>query len=276
MLRGMHALPPISFPDAHNARGLGLAWGVVGPTRSSARGHVTSARPYDVRTQRRSEHHRGTPTRAEMAEMLVIDVILRGIRVSDAAAHLLIPVSTAYNILMRFDDDIVALMRLSQNRNHLYMRELRLAVQISTIWRMMHYLGLTNKRSQNLAREGNPTLQFLFVVEIQRRYLLDQCCWIDEVSADSRLSRRVYGWSLSDAYPRQRSVIFADNCITHHFQNWITDLQYKGSLHFIRESLMLVGNQQARHCVHNCSTLGGIPAYESMLARFDAGERAPM
>mmetsp|Transcript_47830 Transcript_47830/g.110030 ORF Transcript_47830/g.110030 Transcript_47830/m.110030 type:complete len:235 (-) Transcript_47830:83-787(-) len=234
---------------------------------------------------------------------------------------------------------------------------------------MMHYLGLTNKRSQNLAREGNPTLQFLFVVEIQRRYLLDQCCWIDEVSADSRLSRRVYGWSLSgvpcrrggiwhggkhysalglfwiggmidcwvvegsldadlfhlavcctvlphmQAYPRQRSVIFADNCITHHFQNWITDLQYKGSLvhflepltpthnpiedgfkcgrswarancdrlhtfqspeHFIRESLMSVGYQQARHCVHNCSTFGGIPAYESMLARFDAGERAPM
>mmetsp|Transcript_37139 Transcript_37139/g.92018 ORF Transcript_37139/g.92018 Transcript_37139/m.92018 type:complete len:81 (-) Transcript_37139:485-727(-) len=77
--------------------------------------------------------------------MLVIDVILRGIRVSDAAAHLLIPVSTAYDILRRFDvtgrvvsdvhtggvaasyseDDLVALMRLSQNRNHLYMRELR-------------------------------------------------------------------------------------------------------------------------------------------------------
>ncbi|KAJ1619001.1 hypothetical protein T492DRAFT_891114 [Pavlovales sp. CCMP2436] len=96
-------------------------------------------------------------------------------------------------------------------------------------------------------------------------------------------------------------------------RNWITDLQYKGSLvhfleplttthnpiedgfkcgrswarancdrlhtfqspeHFIRESLMSVGYQQARHCVHNCSSFGGIPAYDSMLARFDAGERS--
>ncbi|KAJ1620963.1 hypothetical protein T492DRAFT_1073885 [Pavlovales sp. CCMP2436] len=107
---------------------------------SSPRGHTTCAH-----SQRRSEHHWGTPTRAETAEMLVIDVILRGIRVLDAAAHLLIPVSTAYDILRRFDvtgrvvsdvhtggvaasyyeDNLVALMRLSQNCNHLYMRELR-------------------------------------------------------------------------------------------------------------------------------------------------------
>jgi hypothetical protein len=33
-------------------------------------------------------HHRGSPTRAETAEMLVIDVILRGVRVDEAAAHL--------------------------------------------------------------------------------------------------------------------------------------------------------------------------------------------
>ncbi|KAJ1623229.1 hypothetical protein T492DRAFT_1056733, partial [Pavlovales sp. CCMP2436] len=106
---------------------------------SSPRGHTTS-------------EHRGTPTRAETAEMLVIDVILHGIRVSDAAAHLLIPVSTAYDIPRRFnvtgrvvsdvhtggvaasysEDDLVALMRLSQNRNHLYMRELRDALQGET------------------------------------------------------------------------------------------------------------------------------------------------
>ncbi|KAJ1619290.1 hypothetical protein T492DRAFT_890568 [Pavlovales sp. CCMP2436] len=87
---------------------------------------------------------RGHTTCAHV-DMQVIDVILRGIRVSDAAAHLLIPISTAYDILRRFDvtgravldvhtggvaasyseDDLVALMRLSQNRNHLYMRELR-------------------------------------------------------------------------------------------------------------------------------------------------------
>ncbi|KAJ1623193.1 hypothetical protein T492DRAFT_1056886, partial [Pavlovales sp. CCMP2436] len=150
----MLALPLIPFPDAHNARGLGLARGAVGPACSSARGHVTPARPYDVRAlaQRRSEHHRGTPTRAKTAEMLVIDVILRGFHVSDAAAHLLIPVSTASDILRRFDvtgrvvsnvhtfgvaasysvDDLVALMRLSQNRNHLYMRELRDALRGET------------------------------------------------------------------------------------------------------------------------------------------------
>ncbi|KAJ1621535.1 hypothetical protein T492DRAFT_914197 [Pavlovales sp. CCMP2436] len=87
------------------------------------------------------EEHPHAYTCAETAEMLVIDVILRGIRVSDAAAHLLIPAlgrdHLAPDLLwngatrdelresLRAEDDLVALMHLNQNRNHLYMRELR-------------------------------------------------------------------------------------------------------------------------------------------------------
>jgi hypothetical protein len=115
------------------------------------------------------------------------------------------------------------------------------------------------------------------------------------------------------AFPLERSVLLTDNCITHHYEGWILSLQAKGvevifleklsptlnpiedafkltrmwsryycdQLHlfsdtetFIRCALMSVGYEAARHCVHNCSTFGGTPAYANMLARFDVGVRA--
>jgi hypothetical protein len=105
-------------------------------------------------------------------------------------------------------------------------------------------------------------------------------------------------------FPKERTVVIADNCNTHHFDRWILDLQHKGGIAhflqvlsptlnpiedafkltrmwsrenchrlaeftdevaFIRAALMSVNTQGARHCIHNCSTFNGVPAYSQLL-----------
>lgn len=142
-------------------------------------------------------------------------------------------------------------------------------------------------------------------------------CFIVKGSIDADLFYLAVAMHLAphvQAFPRARSVVLADNCITHHFDRWIDDLAGKGTIvtfteplapttnpiedafklarmwsrdhcdrlcdfaspeAFMRSALMSVGYESARHCIHNCSTFGGMPVYEGMLARFDAGERAP-
>lgn len=142
-------------------------------------------------------------------------------------------------------------------------------------------------------------------------------CYVTKGSIDADvfyLAAAMHVYPHMQAFPRARSVVLADNCITHHFDKWIEDLAHKGAIvtfleplspttnpiedafklarswsrdhcdrlanfaspeAFIRSALMSVGYQSARHCIHNCSTFNGIPAYEGLLARFDAGERAP-
>jgi transposase len=88
----------------------------------------------------------------KLRELLVVDVILRGHRVCDAAEYFLIPVSTAYDIVAHFvktgragplerahgpaacytKRELVALQRLSERENHLYLGKLRVALREET------------------------------------------------------------------------------------------------------------------------------------------------
>mmetsp|Transcript_13453 Transcript_13453/g.40577 ORF Transcript_13453/g.40577 Transcript_13453/m.40577 type:complete len:218 (+) Transcript_13453:139-792(+) len=117
-------------------------------------------------------------------------------------------------------------------------------------------------------------------------------------------------------WPHQRSVVIADNCGTHYFQAWIDTLtgagrhvwfqeklsptlnpiedafklarrwaatnymqraMYGDIKMFIRAALIsAVEYPQARHCVLNCSTMDGTPAWHTLVHRFDQGERSPV